>query len=98
MKFKESEFISFLKRLNVFSYFFSANMDAVTWSSGDTPLNRALVLMWYPAVALLLRQGADPNKCDKRPVFLSYSSVYDNLGLARRRRKLGVIQMLVYAG
>lgn len=77
---------------------YGANMDAVTWSSGDTPLNRALVLMWYPAVALLLRQGADPNKCDKRPVFLSYSSVYDNLGLARRRRKLGVIQMLVYAG
>lgn len=73
-------------------------MDSVTWSIGDTPLNRALVLMDYRAAALLLRHGADPNKYDKRPHFLSSCSVFDNMGLARRRKKLGVIQMLVYAG
>ncbi|GBP23948.1 Ankyrin-3 [Eumeta japonica] len=60
--------------------------------SGDTALNRALLMHRNHAVALLVKYGADVNACDLQACAL------DNLTLAVRLESVDVVRLLVKAG
>ncbi|XP_028162782.1 ankyrin-1-like [Ostrinia furnacalis] len=60
--------------------------------TGDTPLNRALLLHRDYAALLLIRHGADVNCCDVRKCGL------DNLSIASRRRNADLVNLLIRAG
>ncbi|KAJ0181839.1 hypothetical protein K1T71_002561 [Dendrolimus kikuchii] len=60
--------------------------------TGDTALNRALLLQKDDAAILLIRYGADVNACDL------HSCGLDNLSIASRRRSRNLARMLLKAG
>nr|XP_026487633.1 ankyrin-3-like [Vanessa tameamea] len=60
--------------------------------TGDTALNRALLLHRDCAASLLIRHGADVNGCDLRICGL------DNLSIASRRRTSKIANLLIKAG
>ncbi|KAJ8729440.1 hypothetical protein PYW08_001021 [Mythimna loreyi] len=60
--------------------------------TGDTALNRALLLHKDHAAILLIRYGADVNTCDL------HSCGLDNLSIASRRRSCSLASMLLKAG
>lgn len=70
-------------------YKIDLNATALT---GDTALNRALLLHKDPAAVLLIRYGADVNACDLHACGL------DNLSIASRRRSNSLALMLLRAG
>uniref|UniRef100_A0A2A4K1M0 SOCS box domain-containing protein n=1 Tax=Heliothis virescens TaxID=7102 RepID=A0A2A4K1M0_HELVI len=73
----------------VIDYKIDMNATALT---GDTALNRALLLHKDHAAVLLIRYGADVNTCDL------HSCGLDNLSIASRRRSCSLASMLLKAG
>ncbi|CAH2243410.1 jg9327 [Pararge aegeria aegeria] len=70
-------------------YKIDLNATALT---GDTALNRALLLHKDFAAVLLIRHGCDVNACDL------HSCGLDNLSIASRRRSISLASMLLKAG
>ncbi|XP_060810922.1 serine/threonine-protein phosphatase 6 regulatory ankyrin repeat subunit C isoform X2 [Amyelois transitella] len=70
-------------------YKIDTNATALT---GDTALNRALLLHKDHAAVLLIRHGADVNACDL------HSCGLDNLSIASRRQTSDLASMLIKAG
>ncbi|CAH2104638.1 unnamed protein product [Euphydryas editha] len=64
----------------------------ITALTGDTALNRALLLQKDDAAVLLIRHGADVNACDL------HSRGLDNLSIASRRRTINLARLLIKAG
>ncbi|XP_075992285.1 uncharacterized protein LOC142987424 [Anticarsia gemmatalis] len=81
------EFEELLKCL--LDYKIDMNATALT---GDTPLNRALILQKDNAAVLLIRYGSDVNTGDL------HSCGLDNLSIASRRRSYSLASMLLKAG
>ncbi|XP_075213422.1 uncharacterized protein LOC142319717 isoform X2 [Lycorma delicatula] len=72
---------------------YGASLDRESWTARDTALTRALHLERYKAAALLIRIGANVNKCSDTGVF-----IFDNLLIARSKKQFPLVQMIVYAG
>ncbi|XP_045771523.1 CARD- and ANK-domain containing inflammasome adapter protein-like [Maniola jurtina] len=70
-------------------YKIDLNSTALT---GDTALNRALLLQKDLAAVLLIRHGCDVNACDL------HSCGLDNLSIASRRRSIRLASLLLKAG
>lgn len=70
---------------------YKINMN-VTALTGDTALNRALLLHKDHAAVMLIRYGADVNACDL------HSCGLDNMSIASRRRSFTLASMLLKAG
>lgn len=69
---------------------FNVDMSSIALT-GDTPLNRALLLRRDNAAVLLIRHGADVNVCDQ-------SCGLDNLSIASRRCSPYLACILIKAG
>lgn len=88
---RDCEYVTFTRILEKLLHY-RCNINAESYTSGDFPLYRALVLEKFNIAAALIRHGCDVNKeC-------SLACNIDSLRLARRKNNTEIAKLLVYSG